>query len=168
MFDKFGEFDSVEELNKAAAGLKAEGDEESLIALAEENGLTREDAEDYMDDVTTEFATDLQAAIGKIRVEAERLKIAGILDDWKNAVLDLCAENVEMRAAVRKKNKSLCNCMALLIKFAFENKERISEEIVKACKVIHNGKEEPMRSPLYLGVPNKATVKKIVTEYYLK
>ena len=46
MFDKFGEFDSVEELNKAAAGLKTEGDEESLIALAEENGLTREDAED--------------------------------------------------------------------------------------------------------------------------
>ena len=139
MFDKFGEFDRVEELNKAAAGLKAEGDEESLIALAEENGLTREDAEDYMDDVTTEFATDLQAAIGKIRVEAEHLKISGILDDWKNAVLDLCAENVEMRAAVRKKNKRLCNCMALLIKFAFENKERISEEIVKACKVNHNG-----------------------------
>lgn len=168
MFDKFGEFDSVEELNKAAAGLKEEGDEESLAALAEENGLTRDDAEDYMDDVTTEFATDLQAAIGKIRVETEHLKISGILDDWKNAVLDLCAENVEMRAAVRKKNKSLCNCMALLIKFAFENKERISEEIVKACKVNHNGKEEPMRSPLYLGVPNKATVKKIVTEYYLK
>ena len=28
MFDKFGEFDSVEELNRAAAAQKAEGDEQ--------------------------------------------------------------------------------------------------------------------------------------------
>lgn len=31
MFDIFGEFDSVEELNKAAAGLKEEGDTDSII-----------------------------------------------------------------------------------------------------------------------------------------
>ena len=50
MFDKFGEFDSVEELNRAAAAQKAEGDEEALIAIALENGIEKEDAEDYMDD----------------------------------------------------------------------------------------------------------------------
>ena len=38
MWDKFGEFDSVEELNRAAAGQKEEGEEEALIALAVENG----------------------------------------------------------------------------------------------------------------------------------
>lgn len=48
MFEKFGEFDSVEELNRAAAGQKAEGDEEALLILAEENGIDREDAEDYI------------------------------------------------------------------------------------------------------------------------
>ena len=47
MFEKFGELNSVEELNKAAAGLKEEGDVASLIVLAEENGLDKEDAEDY-------------------------------------------------------------------------------------------------------------------------
>lgn len=47
MFDKFGEFDSAEELNKAAEGLKEEGDKESLIELAKENGIDPEDAEDY-------------------------------------------------------------------------------------------------------------------------
>lgn len=43
MFDKFGEFDSAEELNKAAEGLKEEGDKESLIELAKENGIDPED-----------------------------------------------------------------------------------------------------------------------------
>ena len=167
MFDKFGEFDSVEELNKKAAELKAADNEKELIALAEENGLTRDDAEDYMDDCVPEFATVLQAAVGKIRVEAQYLGISGILEDWKNAVLDMCMENTQMQVAVRRKEKKLCECMALLVKFAFENKVRVSEEIVKVCKIKHNGKLEQMRSPLYLGVPNKATVKKIVTEYYL-
>ena len=39
MFEKFGELNSAEELNKAAAGLKEERDVASLIVLAEENGL---------------------------------------------------------------------------------------------------------------------------------
>ena len=45
MWDKFGEFDSAEELNRAAAAQKAEGDREALIMLAEENGIDRDDAE---------------------------------------------------------------------------------------------------------------------------
>ena len=49
MFDKFGEFDSVEELNRAAAAQREEGDEEALFLLAKENGIDKEDAEDYMD-----------------------------------------------------------------------------------------------------------------------
>lgn len=48
MFDKFGSL-TYEELNKTAEGLKMEGDIESLILLAEENGLDKEDAEDYAD-----------------------------------------------------------------------------------------------------------------------
>ena len=34
MFEKFGEFDSVEEINRAAAAQKAEGDEEAVVAIA--------------------------------------------------------------------------------------------------------------------------------------
>lgn len=41
MFDKFGEFDSAEELNRAAAAQKAEGDLEALIALAVGNGIDK-------------------------------------------------------------------------------------------------------------------------------
>ena len=46
LFERFGEFDSVEELNMTAEGLKAEGDLESLKILAVENGLDAADAEE--------------------------------------------------------------------------------------------------------------------------
>ena len=59
MFDKFGEFDSFEELNKAAEGLLKEGDLESLRALAEENGIDCADTEDYIDGIVPELATVL-------------------------------------------------------------------------------------------------------------
>ena len=49
MWDKFGEFDSVEELNMAAAGQKAEGDEAALIAMAEENGIDKADAQSTLE-----------------------------------------------------------------------------------------------------------------------
>ena len=75
MFDKFGPL-TYEELNKTAEGLKMEGDIESLILLAEENGLEKEDAEDYADEVVDTFTTPVEAAIGKIKVESEHLNLA--------------------------------------------------------------------------------------------
>lgn len=62
MVHKFGVFNTVEELNLAAAAQKAEGDTEALYALAAENGIAREDAEDYLDGVAEELATPLMAA----------------------------------------------------------------------------------------------------------
>ena len=166
MFDKFGEFNSVEELNRAAAAQVKEGDEEALVLLATENGLDKEDAEDYMDGVTETLATPIQAAVGKLKVEAEQLKLAGVLVDWKDAIVEMCMDDPKMQEAVRRKGKYLKNCIAELLRFAFENKIQVSEEVVKATKVTHNGKEEPMRGPVYLGIPNKSEVKKIARKYY--
>ena len=39
MFEKFGEFDSFEEINELAENLFNEGDTESLKAMASENGI---------------------------------------------------------------------------------------------------------------------------------
>lgn len=50
LFEKFGEFDSAEELNRAAAAQLAEGDIDAIYGIAEENGIDREDAEDYIED----------------------------------------------------------------------------------------------------------------------
>lgn len=167
MFEKFGEFDSVEELNRAAAAQLKEGDTEALIALALENGMDKEDAEDYIDGCVEELATPLMAATGKLKLEEEELELKGVVEDWKDSVVELCMNDAEMCAAVRKKGKTLKDCMARLIKFAFENKVQISDKIVDATKVMHNGKLEKMRKPLYLGVPNRAEVKKLIREYYL-
>ena len=167
MKHKFGVFDSAEELNRAAAAQKAEGDLEALIALAIENGLEKEDAEDYMDGAIDALANPFMAAFGKLKVEAEELQIKGVLGDWKDIIVSMCEENEDMQAAVMRKTKSLKECMAQLIRFSFENKVQVSDEIVKVTKVTHNGKEEPLRAPLYLGVPNRAEVRKIAMKYYL-
>lgn len=166
MFDKFGEFESVEEINRAAAAQKNEGDEEALVALAVENGLDKEDAEDYMDGATEVLATPIMAAVGKLKVEAADLKLKGVLLDWKDAVVEACMDDDAMCKAVRTKKKCLRDCMAALLRFAFENKEQVSEKVVAATKVTHNGKEEKMRGPVYLGIPNKAQVKHIIRKYY--
>ena len=47
MFDKFGEFDSHTELNEAAVGQLEQKDYEALFELAAENGIDREEAQDY-------------------------------------------------------------------------------------------------------------------------
>lgn len=167
MFEKFGEFNSAEEINRAAAQQLAEGDTEAILVIAKENGIDKDDAEDYINGYTEELVTVLSAAVGKIEVESEHLKIDGILKVWTGAILHQCTEDQTFCEAVRTKEKSLKGCMAALIKFAFENKVQVSEEIVKVTKIMHNGKEEQMRSPLYLGVPNNAQVEKIVREYYL-
>ncbi len=41
LYEKFGEFDSVEELNMSAEGLLKEGDTESLIALPRRTELMK-------------------------------------------------------------------------------------------------------------------------------
>lgn len=110
MFEKFGKFNTVEELNKAAEGLKAEGDTKSLMMLAEENGIEKEDAQDYIDGCIPEFATPFQAAFG--RLEVERKEIEEETDkNIKRAQLiiltvtrTLCSDT-EIQAEIMKKKK---------------------------------------------------------------
>ena len=82
LFERFGEMD-LEELNKAAEGLKKEGDLDSLRALALENGLDPEDVADYAAGDTKQLATLRQAALGRIKVQEEQTEIprtaAGII-----------------------------------------------------------------------------------------
>ena len=167
MFGKFGEFDSAEELNRAAEAQYKEGDEQAIYDIAEENGIDKEDAEDFMDGIISTLVTVRTAAIGKIKVEARDLELKGIVSDWKDLLIEECMENQELCIAVRRKDKALKHCIARFIRFAFENKVQVSDKIVNVTKVTHNGKEEAMRKPLYLGVPSKADTKKIIREYYL-
>lgn len=71
MFDKYGEFGSAEELNMAAEGFAGEGDIEAIFSLAEENGIDKEDAQDYIDGMKGDLATEYEAAIGRLKVQAK-------------------------------------------------------------------------------------------------
>ena len=159
MWDKFGEFDSVEELNMAAAGQKEQGDEAALIALAEENGIDKADAQDYMDGVVEELASPLMAAEGKIKVESAELKPVEIMEDWVQYILLRCVEDPEMQKAVRMKGKSLEGCIAALLTWSFKHQIPVDQKIMKAAGVT--------AGRCTLGIPGMATAKKIITNYYM-
>lgn len=116
MFDKFGEFDSYEEINRAAKAQLEEEDLEAIKTIAEENGLDLEDAEDFCTGAIEELTTPSLAAMGKLELEAKDLSLTGALRDWTNFIEQLCLEDEEMALAVRRKGKSLKDCMAMILK----------------------------------------------------
>lgn len=164
LYAKFGEFNSVEELNRAAAAQKAEGDEEALVALAVENGIDREDAEDYMDDCIDELATTLSAAIGKLKVEKEEYNIKGVLSDWVDELVHMCTEDDRFCKAVRSKGKDLAGYIALTAESGYKNRAVVDPRIVTKTTSIKNivGNHE-----FSIGIPDKKTRRELAKEYYL-
>ncbi len=157
MFEQFGKFESLESLNETAKGLRNEGDEESLFALAKENGLDKEDAEDYLDGVEY-FATPTMGAMGRLNVEAEDLKPCEIMEDWIDYIKTLVMQNKEMRAAVFKKD--IKGCIAELLKWSFEHQYNIPDDIIKAAGI--------KAGRVTLGIPGAATCKEIIKKYYME
>lgn len=115
MFEKFGEFDSVDELNMAAAGFVKEGDFDSVYKLAEENGIDKEDADDYLDGITEELATLPMAAQGRLDIEEEDKTIKDAMEKMAMSVIMLMlrgmCESEEMQQAVLKKGKRAKNIL---------------------------------------------------------
>ena len=159
MFEKFGEFDSAEEINATAEGLKAEGDKESLYAMAEENGLEKEDVEDYLDGYTSELVNPLMAAFGKLEVEERELRPKHIMVDWVNYIKSQCADKETVARAVRKKGKSVKGCIAAILKYSFSIRAVVDKDICSAAGVNN--------AHVDLGIPNAAKVKELIDTYYL-
>lgn len=151
--------DSIEELNQLAAELKEAGDKKNLFKLAEQYGIDKEDVEDYLDGVVEEFATLLMTAVGKLKHESAVLGLKGLVKDWAECVEQMCTEDEELCRAVMKSDRKLVDCMGSALRYAFENKVKLNDDVVKAAKL------DP---PIYLGVPGKAELKKLITDYYMK
>lgn len=164
MFERFGEFDSAEELNRAAAAQLAEGDTEAVFLLAEENGIDREEAQDYLDGCTEELATPLMAAIGKLKVESAELKLGGVLVEWVDELRDLCLEREGFVYAVRRKGKELAAYLALTADCGYENRAVVDRQIVKRTKKVKSlvGNHE-----FAIGIPDKRTRRDLALEYYM-
>ena len=158
MFDKFGEFDSWEEINKAAEGQKAEGDIEALKELAKENGIGHYEVDLYIEGRIKTLCTPESAALGKIDIESKELKPQQIENDWIDYIQQLIVENDKFALAVRKKNKSLFECEGKLLNYAKEHMFKPHEKVLKAAGFTGNVK---------LGMPGWARERKIIKEYYL-
>lgn len=158
MFEKFGEFDSFEEINMSAKGLKDEGDKENLYVLAAENGIDKAMVDMFLEG-DIDFICDAEtAALGKLSIEQEDVKAQEIMIDWVDYIKGCVAKEPQMAAAVRKKGKTLKGCVAELLVWSMKNAKPVDKDIIKMAKA---------HERTTLGIPGMATVKKIIREYYL-
>ena len=170
MEKKFGIFNTVEELNRAAAAQKTEGDLEALIGLATENGLEKEDAEDYMDsdDPEETLCNETMAAIGKLKLEEQDLKLESQMKDWKEFVVQMILEypaqhkeedGAALANAVFNPDKKLLDVLAAGLKIASENRVKIDRRITKAAGLPESAGQ--------IGMCGRDELKKIILDYYM-
>lgn len=159
MVRRFGIFDTVEELNRAAAAQKAEGDEEALFALAAENGIGKEDVQDFLADEVDELATPLMAAVGKLDMEAAELGLQSQLKDWKDYLSSMCAEEPEMCEGVFREDRHLEDFLAAGLRHASQDRVRVPDRIVKKAGI-------PQMS--YIGMTGRDELRRIARDYYIK
>lgn len=159
MFEKFGEFDSAEEMNELADNMYNEGDMEGIRALGKENGLEDVTINMYIDGYEPVFVEADEAAVGKIEVEAMELKPEDIMADWAEYIKVSCYEDRDMAIAVRRKGKTLKACIGELLKYAFKHQRVVDGDIIKAAGV-KGGR-------VTLGMPGRAQAQKIIRGYYL-
>jgi hypothetical protein len=142
MFDTFGEFDTVGELNQAAAGLLAEGDTNNIITLAKENGIEEEFAQAYISGDIPFLADLMSAAIGKLAIEEAEIESQMPVRPIMDYLCTLCTED-SFASLVRSKEKKFENCI---------------KEVEKKCE------EECKRTEIYYIAD--ATVFKWAKSYY--
>ncbi|MBQ9701339.1 MAG: hypothetical protein IJV71_12055 [Lachnospiraceae bacterium] len=158
MYEIFGEFNGVDELNESALGLRNEGDLENIKVLAKENGIPECYVEMFIAGDMDILCDAETAAIGKLDVEAADIKATEIVADWVSYIKGLIMKDKDMAAAVRKKGKSLKLCIAKILEWSFKNAYAMDKDICKAAGVPSNCK---------LGMPGAARVKKMIREYYM-
>lgn len=159
MFEKFGNFNTYEEINASAEGLKNEGDTENLYVLAAENGIDKELAQMYAEGEIPCLCDIQSAAIGKLDIEAAELKTDEIMADWVEYIKGCIAKDDKMAAAVRNSSKSLKSCITELLKWSFKNAKPVDKDILKAAGPKYQG--------VTLGIPGIGRAKKIIRDYYL-
>ncbi len=159
LYDKFGEFDSADEINASAEGLFNEGDYENIKVLAKENGIEKDFVEMYLAGDIPVLCDATSAALGKLEAEASELKPVEIMEDWLEYIKICCTDDAGMAKAVRAKGKSLKGCIASLLAWSFKARYKVDAEIVKQAKI--------GSARVEMGIPGMGTAKHLIREYYL-
>lgn len=141
MFDIFGEFDSAEAINAAAAGQKEQGDKEALITLAKENGIDEYSAEAYWSGAIPELTDAFGAAVGKLQVELEPLKkdkmpVRPIMEYLASQCMD-----ERFARTIRRNRKSLKACIKEVEQKAKEECSRTKEQYIADMTIFEWAKE---------------------------
>lgn len=137
MYEIFGNFDSAEEINACAEGLKAEGDKENLLNLAKENGIPEVFVEEYIAGRADEFTDWMNAAMGKLEVEAAEYKnnqipVEPIIDYLK---AECVKKSIAM--AVRRRTKTVKDCMERIEKNCRKIQQESGKHYVADLVVFH-------------------------------
>ena len=163
-------FKTVKELNDKAAELKSAGDLSELVKLAEENGLEKEDAEDYMDSDDPEdcLCNATMAAIGRLNMEEQDLHLESQMKDWKDFIVQMLTDYPADHAggdrdtlanAVFNPDKKLLAVLAAGLKLSSENRITVDMRIIKAAGL--------PESAAYIGMCGRDDLKRIILDYYL-
>lgn len=162
-------FKTVKELNDKAAELKRAGDLSELVKLAEENGLEKEDAEEYMESEDPEdfLCNATMAAIGKLNMEEQDLHLESQMKDWKDFIvqmltdypMDYPEDGAALANAVFNPDKQLLDVLAAGLKLASKNRIKVDMRIIKAAGL--------PESAAYIGMCGRDDLKKIILDYYL-
>lgn len=160
LYEKFGEFDSAAELNEAIENQIHEGDLKAAEDICRENGIDVENLNDYQTQYIDEPCTILEAALGKIEVEAAVLPNYDIFEDWTGYIKLLAQEDEKIAINIRKKGKSLAGCLAELLKWGFSHQYEVPKSVLSAAKINAN--------KVTMGIPGMKNAKKIIKEYYME
>ena len=120
-------------MNRAAAAQLAEGDIDAIYGIAEENGIDREDAEDYIDGAAPELCTPSWHCLENWGVEARELEPQEIMEDWLTYIRIQCGSTRRRRKQSERKRRAQGVSLRLL-KWSFETSIRWTGEIFKGAK----------------------------------
>lgn len=134
MYDIFGEFNSFEEINKAAIGQLKEGDTKNIHLLAKENGIDEDTVEAYIDGDIPFLTDSLSAAFGKLDIELKDMKDDALASEIVEILKNNILRDKEMQKAIRIKGKSLKAFVASLWKQARQRAQAVQGG--KGCSIM--------------------------------
>lgn len=173
MFERFGRFGTLDELNAKAEELFNASDMSGLLFLASENGLPKELAEAYAAGETPYFADVKLMAAGRIKIEADDMGAEEIMEDWADYIITLAEGSEKFASQVIGKGKSFIGCVGALAAYSVVHAENVPKEVIKAMeKAVTDeqlkkiGLQRQHLQYTKIGMPGMGTAKRLIRQYY--
>lgn len=147
-------YGSPEELIQAA--------KENIEAAAVESGIHAEDLQDCIDEAEEGKYEALAFFMveQKVKTELADFKLDGsILGDWAEYIKNEAFGNEALARAILLPEKKMADCLAILLKYSFENSFDVPTEIVKKALPNNNFKVK-------LGIPGMAKARRLIADFF--